>query len=93
MMLNKLTTNALFTLNDINDKALSKMSYAIFFILSVSMIFIGVSGIIEFKSPDSLGSLAMLSSAFFNHFEYHVLIILGALIFTLSVWFIRKNPQ
>ena len=69
----------------------SKTVYTMFFALSLLVIFFGVSGIIEHKSPENLASLASLGSGFITHFEYHALIIFGALCFTFSIWFMRKD--
>ena len=71
----------------------TKIIYATFFVLSLFMMSIGVSGIIEHKSPENLSSLLTLSTGFIAYFKYHVLIILGGLCLTISVYFIRKNPQ
>jgi len=71
----------------------TKIIYATFFVLSLFMMSIGVSGIIEHKSPENLSSLLTLSTGFIAYFKYHTLIILGGLCLTISVYFIRKNPQ
>jgi len=61
----------------------------IFSIIMLSFItmIVGVSGIIEHKSPENISSLSLLSSGFITYFKYHALIILGASSLTLSVWF------
>lgn len=75
---------------NIAQKSFLKIIYPII-ALSLFIIFFGVSGIIEHKSPDNLASLATLGSGFITYFEYHVLIICGALSVTFAVWFVRKN--
>lgn len=92
MMHHRLSSNHPFNLNHaIHDETFSNVIGAIFSILSLFMIYIGVSGIIEYKSPEYLASLATLSSGFMMYFEHHALIIFGALGFTFSVWFAGKN--
>ena len=76
---------------DLEDE--TKIIYATFFVLSLFMMSIGVSGIIEHKSPENLSSLLTLSTGFIAYFKYHALIILGGLCLTISVYFIRENPQ
>lgn len=78
---------------NLNREPFSKIIYTLLFVLSVFMIFLGVSGIIEHKSPTSLASMATLSSDFFVHIKYHVLIISGALCFTFTACFIRNDSQ
>lgn len=68
-----------------------KTVHTILFTLSLFVIFFGVSGIIEHKSPENLASLTTLGSGFITYFEYHALIIFGALCFTFSLWFMRKD--
>lgn len=63
------------------------------FTLSLLIIFLGVSGIIEHKSPEEISSLTTLSTSFFSNLKYHALIIIGALCFTFSVWFMGKNSK
>lgn len=76
---------------NIGHETFSKIVYTILFTLSLFVIFFGISGIIEHKSPENLASLTTLSSGFITYFEYHALIIFGALCFTFSMWFMRKN--
>ena len=75
---------------NINFEPFLKTVYSILFTLSLFVIFYGVSGIIEHKSPEDLASLATLSSGFITHFKYHALIISGALCLTFSVGLLRK---
>ena len=76
---------------NINFEPFLKTIYSIVFALSLFVIFYGVSGIIEHKSPENLASLATLSSGFITYFKYHILIISGALFLTFSVRLLRKN--
>ena len=59
--------------------------------ISVFIIFMGVWGIIEYKSPVNLSTFPSLLEAFFANIQYHLLIIFGALIFTLSTWLASNN--
>ena len=77
---------------NISHESFSRIIYTIL-ALSLFVIFFGVSGIIEHKSPDNLASLTTLSSAFITYFKYHILIICGALCFTFAVWFMRNDSQ
>ena len=63
------------------------------FALSLLVIFLGVAGIIEHKSPAEISSLTTLSTSFLNDLKYHALIIIGALFFTFSVWFTGQNSK
>ena len=63
------------------------------FALSLLVIFLGVAGIIEHKSPAEISSLTTLSTSFLSNIKYHALIIIGALCFTFSVWFVGKNSK
>ncbi len=77
---------------DIGYRAFTKMIYSIP-VLSLLFIFCGVSGIIEHKSPENIASLTTLSTGFITYFEYHALIIIGALCFTLAIWPMEKHIQ
>ena len=63
------------------------------FALSLLVIFLGVAGIIEHKSPAEISTLTTLSSSFLNNLTYHALIIIGALCFTFSVWLTGRNSE
>jgi len=76
---------------NIGREPLPKIVYTILLTLSLFVIFYGVSGIIEHKSPENLASIVTLSYSFINYIEYHALIFFGALCFTFSASFIRKN--
>jgi hypothetical protein len=69
-----------------NNHALWLKVVPALFILSIIILTFGILGLIEHKSPTNLASLNTLSSSFITHFEYHIMIIIGALIFTLSIW-------
>jgi len=60
------------------------------FVLSFMLVVFGVSGIIEFKSPENLSTITTLAEGFVYHFEYHILIIAGALCFTYFLWLFSK---
>lgn len=76
---------------NISHESFSKTVYSLLFALSLFAIFFGVSGIIEYKSPENLASLVTLSSGFINYIEYHALIVSGALCFVFSACLMRKN--
>ena len=59
---------------------------SILFILSAIILLFGVQSLIEHKSPENLGSLNSLGHGFITYFKYHLLIIFGALGFTLTLW-------
>lgn len=77
---------------NIGYEPFSRIVYSILLALSFLVIFFGVSGIIEHKSPENLESIASLSFGFINYIEYHALIIFGALCFTFSACCMRKRP-
>ena len=70
----------------------STMAFS-FFALSVFIIFSGISGIIEHKSPEVMASLSTLGNSFFAYFKYHALIIIGALSLTFSIWFLGHHSK
>jgi len=71
------------------DKAFWFKSVPALFMLSIIILTLGILGLIENKSPTNLASLNTLSSSFITYFEYHIMVIIGALIFTLRVWINR----
>jgi len=75
----------------INDKAFWLKVVPALFMLSFIILTFGILGLIENKSPTNLASLNTLSSSFITYFEYHIMIVIGALIFTLSVWIKRDH--
>ena len=61
-------------------------------LFSLVLLYSGVSGIIENKSPENLSSVWITMSGFFVHIKYHLLILSGALALTFSIWlFTNKN--
>lgn len=63
------------------------------FLIPIPLLFLiwGTEGIIEKDSPENLGSISAMSQSFFNYFELHTLIFIGALGITLIVWLITRN--
>ncbi len=59
--------------------------------LPLILLIMGTAGIIKNDSPDNLASMRSMTQSFFNYFELHTLIIMGALGITLIVWFITRN--
>ena len=70
---------------------LSKNSSVFLFISSIIVLFIGIFGLIEHKSPHNLASISTLGLSFFIYIEYHIMIILGALGSVLSTWTIQNS--
>ena len=68
-----------------DEKSQSTRAVVLFF-LSVLIVAGGVLGLIEHKSPQSLASLSTLSLSLIIYFEYHAMIILGALGISYSAW-------
>lgn len=64
-----------------------------FFLLGCSLLslFFGVAGIVEHKSPASMANMGTLANGFFSLFEYHLLIMTGALGSTFSVWLMDRH--
>ena len=58
----------------------------ILLILSAFALLYGLQSLIEHKSPDDLASISALGFSFITYFNYHFLIILGALGISLSCW-------
>ena len=61
-------------------------------LLPVSLLFViaGVTGLIENLSPTEIDNFFELSKSFYQYFEYHLLIFLGALLFVKVLIFILK---
>ena len=59
--------------------------------MSLLMLFLGVAGIVEHKTPESMANITTLTSSFFYYFEYHILIISGALGFTFAAWLMEHH--
>lgn len=61
-------------------------------LVSLVLLYTGVSGIIENKSPENLSSVWITMVGFFNYIQYHLLILAGALALTFVIWlFTNKN--
>ncbi|MBF0263741.1 MAG: hypothetical protein HQL46_00585 [Gammaproteobacteria bacterium] len=61
-----------------------KEQHYILLTFSALIMFMGIAGIIEHKSPEDLASLTILSQSFINSIEFHFLIFAGALGVTIS---------
>ncbi|GEM_PF-3421834 len=72
--------------SNVEGKEYSFRFAVILLVVSLLILFFGILGIIEHKSPDYLKSLATLGISFFVYIEYHVMIIIGTLGITLSAW-------
>jgi len=59
--------------------------------MSLLIMFMGVSGIVEHKSPVYMETVGTLATSVLAYYEYHALIIAGALGFTFSVWLIDHH--
>jgi len=61
-------------------------------LFSLVLLYVGVTGIIENKSPENLSSVWVTMVGFFTYIQYHLLILAGALVFTFGIWlFTNKN--
>ena len=61
-------------------------------LISLVLLYAGVTGIIENKSPENLSSVWVTMVGFFAYIQYHLLILAGALAFTFGIWlFTNKN--
>lgn len=61
-------------------------------LFSLVLLYLGVNGIIENDSPENLSSVWVTMVGFFSYIQYHLLILAGALTFTLAFWlFSNKN--
>ena len=71
-------------------KIIDKM--IVFFIpLPLLMLILGISGVIDYESPDELESINTLSLSFINHINVHSLILLGAFGLTFIIWLITRK--
>ena len=83
----------MFNLNhnrEIKSKSLELTFMMSFLMASIIMFVYGISGIIEHKSPHNLQSALTLMGGFIMYFEYHLMIILGALGSTFSIWYFKN---
>ena len=62
-------------------------------LFSLLLLYIGVTGIIENKSPENLSSVGVVMAGFFTYIKYHVLIMAGALTFTFSIWLFSNKSK
>jgi len=62
-------------------------------VISLMVLFFGISGIVENKSPVNMASVSTLGLSFVTYFEYHILIIMGALGFTSSLWYLGRDRR
>jgi hypothetical protein len=63
-----------------------------FLLISLVLLYSGVTGIIENASPENLSSVGVTMVGFFAYIQYHLLILGGALAFTFGIWlFTNKN--
>ena len=61
-------------------------------LISLVLLYAGVTGIIENKSPENLSSVWVTMVGFFTFIQYHLLILAGALAFTFGTWlFTNRN--
>lgn len=100
-MISQQHTPAKFKSRHLIPKALVKLTPAIQHILEkltiliiplpLFMLITGIAGIIEQESPESLASIGAIGSGFFNSFDMHFLIILGAFGVTFIIWFLTRN--
>ena len=61
-------------------------------LISLTLLYVGVTGIIENKSPENISSVSVTMIGFFNFIQYHLLILAGALGCTYGIWlFTNKN--
>lgn len=79
-------------LNDKQIHSLSHVELLPLLLFSLVLLYAGVTGIIENKSPENLSSVWSTMVGFFSYFQYHMLILSGALAFTFGTWlFINNN--
>jgi hypothetical protein len=64
---------------------------AVIAVLSLFILFFGVTAIIENKSPENLSTVWTTVSGFINFIQYHFMILAGALGLTFSVWMFTQN--
>lgn len=62
-------------------------------LFSLVLLYAGVSGIIENKSPANLSSMWITMVGFFNYIQYHLMILAGALAFTFGIWLFTKRNK
>lgn len=60
-------------------------------LFSLMLLYVGIAGIIENKSPENLSSVWSTMVGFFTYFQYHLLILSGALTFTFGIWLFTNN--
>jgi|GEM_PF-6961931 len=54
--------------------------------LGLLCVLVGVKGLIEHLSPQELDNVIRLVQSFWHYLEYHIAIIIGALIFVYAIW-------
>ena len=55
--------------------------------LALFMLIMGVSGIIETKSPTAYSTFRIFAESIFTQMYFHILIFYGAFALTFSIWF------
>lgn len=79
-------------LNNKRSHCFSNIELLPLLLFSLVLLYAGVAGIIENKSPESLASVWATMVGFFTYIQYHLLILAGALAFTFGIWlFSNKN--
>ena len=62
-------------------------------LISLVLLYAGVSGIIENKSPENLSSVLITMTGFFVYIQYHLLILTGALALTFGIWLFSNKEK
>lgn len=90
IQVNKTALSSLFKFAPAIKHTLEKLTLLLI-LVPLFMLITGIEGIIKQVSPESLGSLASVSSSFFSSLNMHTLIIFGALGTTFIIWFITRK--
>lgn len=80
-------------LSNKQSHCLSHIEMLSFLLISLVLLYTGVTGIIENKSPENLSSVWTTMAGFFTYFQYHLLILFGALTFTFGTWLFTNNNK
>ena len=80
-------------LNNKRPHCFSNVELLPLLLISLILLYAGVTGIIENKSPENLSSVWITMVGFFTYIQYHLLILAGALSFTFVIWLFTQKDK
>ena len=85
----------IFVMNNLKPNYMTKerslVGVIILMLISIFILFFGVFGIVENKTPRNLESISTLGISFITYIEYNMMIFMGALGITLAAWFTQNR--